>query len=85
MNNKDYVTSVELAKLLNLSHVAIYKKILGGKIKAKKIGRNFVIYKKELPSILGKELTKDITRQIEKAVKKVVEDYGEALKMLGRE
>ncbi|TSC60657.1 MAG: Uncharacterized protein G01um1014107_268 [Parcubacteria group bacterium Gr01-1014_107] len=83
--DKDYITSVELAKLLKVSHVTVYKKIKRGTIKAIKLGRNFIIYKKELPIILGKELTGDLVHQVEEAVKKAVQDYGEALKMLGKE
>ncbi|MBM3257811.1 MAG: helix-turn-helix domain-containing protein [Candidatus Nealsonbacteria bacterium] len=83
MKSKDFISTTELAKMLGISHVAVYKKIKSGKIKAMKIGHNFVIYKKELGEILERGLTKKQKIEIEKAVKKTVKEYGETLKLLG--
>ena len=83
MQNKKFLSTTELAKILGISRIAVYKKIKNGKIKATKVGRNFVIDKKELGNILKSELKEKDKIEIEKAVKKVVEDYGETLKMLG--
>ena len=44
---------------------------------------DFVIDKKDLGNILGKELKKEEKIEIEKAVKKTVEEYRETLKLLG--
>lgn len=38
-----YISTAELAKLLHVSRIAVFKKIQSGKIKAFKIGRNYVI------------------------------------------
>lgn len=84
-NNRNHITSVELAGLLNKSHVAIYKKIISGEIKARKIGRNYVIDKNDLPEILGDTLNEALKKRIDTAVKKVVKEYGEALRRLGKE
>ncbi|RJQ13429.1 DNA-binding protein [Candidatus Parcubacteria bacterium] len=46
---KRFISSMELAKLIGISHVAAYKKILRGEIKAEKVGRNFIIPVRELP------------------------------------
>jgi len=83
MTNKEFLTTTELAKLLGISRVAVFKKIKKGEIKAEKIGRNFVIRKKDLEIILGNVLSKKDKTEIEKAVKKVVKEYGETLKLLG--
>ncbi|MBL7142554.1 MAG: helix-turn-helix domain-containing protein [Candidatus Pacebacteria bacterium] len=83
MENKDFISTTELAKILGISHVAVYKKIKSGKIKAMKIGRNFVIDKKELSEVLEKGITKKQKIEVEKAVKKTVKEYGETLKLLG--
>lgn len=83
--NKNYITSTQLSKLLHKSHVAVYKKIRSGEIKAKKIGRNYVIEKKDLPEILGDMLNEDTIKRVDDAVKKVVKEYGEALRRLGAE
>ena len=83
MPNKNFLTTAELAKLLGISRVAVFKKIKKGEIKAEKIGRNFVIRKTDLGVILGKVLSKEDKSEIEKAVKKLVKEYGETLKLLG--
>ncbi|MFA5767808.1 MAG: helix-turn-helix domain-containing protein [Candidatus Paceibacterota bacterium] len=83
MDKKDFLSTSELAKILGISRIAVYKRIKAGKIKAKRIGRDFIIDKKDLGNILGKELTKEEKTEIEKAVKKTVEEYGETLKLLG--
>jgi len=83
MKKRDFLSTSELAKILGISRIAVYKRIKAGKIKAEKIGRDFVINKKDLGNILGKELTKEEKTEIEKAVKKTVEEYGETLKLLG--
>ena len=83
MKEKRFLSTTELAKILGISRIAVYKKIKGGKIKAVKVGHDFIIDKKELGDILKGELRKKDKAQIEKAVKKTIEDYGETLKMLG--
>jgi excisionase family DNA binding protein len=83
--NKNTLSTKELAKLLGVSRVAIFKKIQKGEIRAEKIGRNFVIDKKSLPEILGSVLTEAKKKKIEDAVKKTVKEYGETLKLLGQE
>lgn len=51
MEPKDFYTTAELAEILGISRVAVFKKIKSGNIKAKKIGRNFVIFKKDIGGI----------------------------------
>ena len=82
---KKYLTTSELAKLLGISRIAVFKKIKTGKIKAKKIGRNFVIDKKELGGILDESLTERKKIEISETVKKTIKEYGETLKLLGKE
>lgn len=48
MEQKDFYTTAELAKLLGISRIAVFNKIKKGDIKAQKIGRNFVIFKKDI-------------------------------------
>ena len=83
--DKKYLTTSELAKLLGISRIAVFKKIKNGKIKAKKIGRNFVIDKKELGGILDESLTERKKIEISETVKKTIKEYGETLKLLGKE
>ena len=82
---KQYLTTSELAELLGVTRITIFRKIKENKIKAIKIGRNFVINKKDLPEILNKTLTQIKKEEIKKAVKKTISEYGETLKLLGKE
>ena len=83
MKDKKFLSTTELAKILGISRIAVYKKIKKGEIKAMRVGRNFLIDKKDLGNILGKELTEKEKKEIEKAVKKVVKEYRETLRLLG--
>lgn len=49
--NKDFYTTAELARILGISRVAVFKRIKNGSIKAQKLGRNFVIFKKDIPAL----------------------------------
>ena len=83
MVNEKYITIPQLAKLLGLSRIEVYRRVRKGQIKAEKIGRIYVIEDKEVSHILGKKLTAKDKGQIEKAVKKAVIEYGEVLRKLG--
>jgi len=82
---KKHLTIPELAGLLGISRIAVYKKVKAGLIPAEKIGRNYVISDKTANRIFGKELTKSKKKQIDLAVKAIVGQYGELLRKLGRE
>jgi len=83
MKNKDFFSTTELAKILGISRVAVFNRIKKGKIKATKVGRSFVIAKKDLGDILAIGISKSDKKKINQAVKKTVREYGETLKMLG--
>lgn len=51
MERKDFYTTAELAVILKISRIAVFNKIKKGEIKAQKMGRNFVIFKKDLDNI----------------------------------
>lgn len=80
-----YVTIPELAKMLGLSRVAVFKKVKKGEIKAIKIGRTYAISKKDLGALLGKVLAEDEKKEIDRAVKRTVSEYGKTLKLLGKD
>ena len=81
---KDYITIPELAKILGVSRISVFKKVKKGEIKAIKIGRNYAIAQKYIDALLGKALNMDDKKEIERAVKKTVCEYGQTLKLLGR-
>jgi excisionase family DNA binding protein len=85
MENKEFLTTTELAKILGISRIAVFKKIKKGQIKAMRIGKNFVIPKNSLPEVLDRVLSEEKKKEIESAVKKTVKEYGQTLRLLGRE
>jgi len=85
MEDTKYLTIIGLAKILGISRIAVYKKIKKGQIKAERIGRIYVIPKRYVENILGKTLADEDKKEIDKAVRKTVTDYGEVLKLLGKE
>ena len=50
-----YLSTTETASLLGISRVAVFKKIQNGKIKAEKVGRNYIVHKNELKGVLDKK------------------------------
>ena len=82
---KELMTTSEVARILGISRIAVFKKIKAGDIKATKVGRSFVIHRDDLPNVLSKVIGDGRKKEIERAVKKVVVDYGQTLKLLGKE
>ena len=85
MINKDVITIPELAKLLGISRIAVFRKVKRGEIQAEKIGKTYMIQLKSISLALGRTISKEQKESIGLAVKKAVSEYGEALKMLGNE
>jgi excisionase family DNA binding protein len=85
MLTNEYISISQFAKILGVSRIAIYKKIKKGQIEATRIGRSYVISKKYLTDITGKTLSDKNKKIIDEAVKKTFKEYGEVLKLLGRE
>ena len=44
IKEKDYYTTTELAKVLGISRISVFKRVRQGSIKGQKIGRDFVIF-----------------------------------------
>jgi excisionase family DNA binding protein len=85
MKKGEYLTIPQLAGLMGISRIAVYRKVKKGQIKAVRIGRTFAIDQKYVLRILGKNLGREDKKQIEDAVKKAVREYGQTLKLLGSE
>lgn len=93
MENKDkkakYVSVAELAKMLGISRIAVFNRIKKGLIPAEKIGRFYVVSMEDVLDIINGSasgvLTDEKKDEIKKAVEKVVREYGETLKLLGKE
>ncbi|MBM3255889.1 MAG: helix-turn-helix domain-containing protein [Candidatus Moranbacteria bacterium] len=82
---KKHFTTAEMAKILGISRIAVFKKIKSGKLKAEKIGRIYAIERKNLPDIFKKEPSEKEKKEIEKSVRKTVKEYKETLILLGKE
>ena len=85
MKKEKYLTIPQLAKIMGVTRIAIYKKVKKGEIKSIRIGRNFAIPIKEAENISGKTLSEEDKKIIDKAVNKTISEYGDVLKKLGRE
>lgn len=57
-NKKDFYTAKELAEMLSLNVMTIYRYIDAGKLKAYKIGKEFRIEKAEFERFMNKAKTK---------------------------
>lgn len=84
-----YISVLELAKMLGISRIAVFKKIKKGQIPAEKIGRSYAISTEHVSELMQDSgdniLTEEKKREISAAVEKVVKEYGETLKLLGKE
>lgn len=82
---KKYYTVAELATLLGISRIAVHKKIKKGEIPAEKIGRNYAISAAVFAGALSSEITAQQKKHLATGVAAVVKQYGETLKLLGKE
>lgn len=48
LREKDFYTTSELAEMLCVSRISIFKRIRQGSIKGQKMGRNFIVFKKDI-------------------------------------
>jgi len=82
MFKEKYITIPQLAKLLGLSRIEVYRKVKKGQIPAIRVGRVYVISDRDIAYILGEKISRKSKRQVKAAVRKTVQEYGEVLKRL---
>lgn len=82
---KRFYSATELAHEFGVSRTAIFKRIQSGKIRATKVGRNYIIAADEVASLMGQLITPERKAEIEDAVKRVTGQYKETLRRLGQE
>lgn len=80
-----YITIPQLAKMLGVSRITVYRKVKSGQIPAQKIGHTYIISNKLVTAILNKEPNTSDKKEIRKAIDKVIKEYGETLRLLGSE
>ncbi len=78
-----FLSTLQAAKILGISRVALFNKIKSGEIKAMKVGRNYIIPREEIMDRPKKgELSEVRKAEIDKGVDRVILEYGETLKLL---
>ena len=82
MQDKQFISTTEAAKILGVSRITIFDRIKRGKIPAKKVGRNFIIEKSQIVRGKDAQLTDDEKKLINKAVDRTIKEYGKTLKLL---
>jgi len=82
---KKYLSTSEVADILGISRVAVFKKIKKGEIPAEKIGRNYLIDCKDISSALSDTITPKEKKFITGATGSVINEYEEALRRLAKE
>jgi len=80
-----YITIPQLAKMLGISRIAVYKKVKSGQIKAMRIGKSYVISDSDIVYILAGKLNGRDKKQLDAAIQKIIDEYEELLRMLGKE
>ena len=85
MPKNKYFTVIQVAKMMGITRGAIYKQISKGQIYAENTNGHLFIPAHEIDELVPKKLTDKIKADIEKGVVKVVREYGETLRMLGKE
>ncbi|PIV31878.1 hypothetical protein COS33_00815 [Candidatus Wolfebacteria bacterium CG02_land_8_20_14_3_00_37_12] len=86
---KLYISVAELAKMLGVSRVAVFNRIKKGQIPAEKIGRSYAISMEDVNDLMQgispRVLNEKKKDEIKKAVERAVKEYGETLRLLGKE
>jgi excisionase family DNA binding protein len=85
MNKQEYLTIPQMAKILGISRIAVYRKVKKGQIKAERIGRSFAIRRDTIGARRDKAIIVRDKRRIDAAVRKAFKEYGETFRLLGRE
>ncbi len=92
MVNKDkkqstsiYISTSEAADILGISRVAVHKRIKKGQLPARLIGHSYLIPRRAVGRFAMEELPAKIKEEVAKGVDKVLKEYGETLKLLGKE
>jgi len=85
MAKSDYMTIPQLAAILGISRIAVYRRGKKGDIPAVRVGRMYAIDPAYVENLLGGAISEADKREIDEAIVKTIKDYGEVLRMLGKE
>lgn len=82
---KKYYSTVEAARILRLSRIAVFNRIKKGKLKAERVGKNYIISHEAVLESLGRSVGPEKKENIKRAIDKALKEYGNVFKLLGRE
>ena len=83
--NKEFYSTTEVSRILNISRISVFNRIKLGKIKATKVGRNFVISHESLLEALGATIGIQKKKDIEQAIDRAMKDYEATFRKLSKE
>lgn len=80
---KQYFTSKEVADLLHVSRTTVFNWIQSGKMASEKFGKTYVIPRESIEMFSG--LTETQKQEIQESVDTAIHQYGETIRLLGKE
>lgn len=80
-----FYSTIEAARILGISRIEVFRKIKRGKLKAQKVGRNYVIPYETLKEMLGKTIGENRKEEIDNAINKALKEYKEVFIKLSKE
>jgi len=82
---KEYYSTIEAANIFRVSRKTVFQWIKTGKMKATKVGRNFIVPHSSIVEKLGKTLGTEKKIEIEKSIDRAIKDYEQTFRQLGKE
>ena len=82
---KELYSTNEIANIFRVSRITVFNWIKSGKIKATKIGRNYVVPHSSIVEKLGERLGTEKKAEIEESINKAIRDYEQTFRRLGKE
>ncbi|MCX6724267.1 MAG: helix-turn-helix domain-containing protein [Candidatus Staskawiczbacteria bacterium] len=83
--NKEYYSTTEVANIFKVSRKTIFIWIKNGKMKAEKVGRNYVVPHSSIVEKMGSTLGIEKKAEIEKTIDRAIGEYEQTFRKLGKE
>lgn len=80
----DLLSLPQAARLMGYSRIEIFRKVKRGEIPAKRVGRGYFILRKNLGPIYA-PISKNASQTVDRAIAKTLRDFGETIRLLGKE
>lgn len=85
-NNEKFISVSEAAHVIGVSRVTVFLWIKKGLIQAQKVGRNYIIpYQEILKHVENRPINEQEKMRIKEGLEKALHDFGETIRMLGKE